>query len=1019
MKTRHTREVVESVLIVALLLGVFVFIRPQITGMVAGEVNQTTLVINKVFNESGELNLSLEGNLTSLAVSGSYYGGNVEIYLDELLVYSSDDGGSNQITGNVIGSNETAKNVTDQTDLNFTNPDVNQTNSNITNISINESRTNSSNASIPLNTSIHNKSVSINLNESESNKTQISKNISSKKVLFENVCEDTCLLSGYSSNISLRIIIENATLSLSEISYTYELNDETEEVHEEIEYVPEEPTIEHDEKRDINFHGVVDEAYYRENGELKQIDTEIVPSDDPDYDYMNIKNHYKTYFYSTASGQNVKYQVDDAWITFESVSRMKIKDRNKGELVVKDIDFSRLKRTASKGKKPTGTKGKFSYPKVYSDNNKQIDVLYEIEPTQLLEEFILNKYQGFPDISQKVILHNTYFEKESDRINFYHENTDELLFSVPQPVMYEKNNKSNRNYGLHFEIEKLSDDEYIFTKVIDEDGREWLASSKRDYPVVIDLIIMYGSTYQFNSGGVDYNSADALDDSHFVVAYWDEGNNYYGTARVGTVSGNEITYGSENVFVYDPAYHISTAALNSTHFVVAYRYGDFGNAFLGSVSGNDITWEDNTDFNDNSTYYTTLSVFNSTSFVVTYDDYETGKAFAKVGTVANNQITFGSEYEFESDGISWSSSSTVLDSDSFIVSYVEDDNSNNDYGKTVIGTVSNGNQISFGSTYTFNSNKTRGISVENLNSTHFVIGYTDSSIDWLGKTKLGVVSNGDQITFTSTVKEDSASNRAIAAINSTHFINAYRNGNNNNGEVRVFSNENNQILNQSAKYNYADSAGDISTEFLNSTHFFVTYQESNSGYAVIGDYRKNKVPTISMTLSPTNVYTTDTVSCNATPSDVENDTLTVEYIWYNCTSGSCVYYSGGNNTGLSKDTNHVITTLSSSTTTVGESWNCTLRSFDGTIHSQPSTALRYVYGKINGTIKDASNNPINNADVVSVLTTNRSYLQNTTSNAQGEWSFDVTQAGNYSIYGFSPDNASTGADIQVFVEVDP
>ncbi len=193
MKTKHTREVVEVVLIVALLLGVFVFIRPQITGMAVGETNQTTLEINQVFNQSSELNLSLEGNLTSLAVSGSYSGERVQIYLDELLVYSSDASGNNRISDNLVGTNETAKNVTDQTELNLTNPDVNQTNT--TEQVINQSA-----------------------NESISNTKE---NISRQLVSFSNECEETCLLENYPSNTTLRIIVENATLNLSSITYTY------------------------------------------------------------------------------------------------------------------------------------------------------------------------------------------------------------------------------------------------------------------------------------------------------------------------------------------------------------------------------------------------------------------------------------------------------------------------------------------------------------------------------------------------------------------------------------------------------------------------------------------------------------------------------------------------------------------------------------------------------------------------------------------------------------------------------
>ncbi len=193
MKNRKKWELAEFAIVLALILGVFFFVRPELTGMVVGETNQITREINKVFNQSSELNVSLEGNLTSLAVSGSYSGERVQIYLDELLVYSSDASGNNLIAGDVIGTNEIAKNVTDQTRLNITNSDVNQ-------INVTES------------SKINQSSV----NESAANTEE---NISRQLISFSNECEDTCLLENYPSNFALTIILDNATLNLTSVTY--------------------------------------------------------------------------------------------------------------------------------------------------------------------------------------------------------------------------------------------------------------------------------------------------------------------------------------------------------------------------------------------------------------------------------------------------------------------------------------------------------------------------------------------------------------------------------------------------------------------------------------------------------------------------------------------------------------------------------------------------------------------------------------------------------------------------------
>jgi hypothetical protein len=99
--------------------------------------------------------------------------------------------------------------------------------------------------------------------------------------------------------------------------------------------------------------------------------------------------------------------------------------------------------------------------------------------------------------------------------------------------------------------------------------------------------ITYGSKYVFNSAGTAYISVSALDATHFVVGYRDVGHSYYGTAIIGTVSGSSITYGSEYVFNSADSAHISVSALDSTHFVVGYRdngNSKYGTAIIGTVS---------------------------------------------------------------------------------------------------------------------------------------------------------------------------------------------------------------------------------------------------------------------------------------------------------------------------------------------------------------------------------------------------------------------------------------------------
>ena len=84
---------------------------------------------------------------------------------------------------------------------------------------------------------------------------------------------------------------------------------------------------------------------------------------------------------------------------------------------------------------------------------------------------------------------------------------------------------------------------------------------------------VYGTVSVFNTDTVNAVSAAALSPTQFVVAYQDEGNSKYGTAMIGEIFGDTISFGSEYVFNPAGTDWISVAALTSTKFVVAYDGG--------------------------------------------------------------------------------------------------------------------------------------------------------------------------------------------------------------------------------------------------------------------------------------------------------------------------------------------------------------------------------------------------------------------------------------------------------------
>ena len=249
--------------------------------------------------------------------------------------------------------------------------------------------------------------------------------------------------------------------------------------------------------------------------------------------------------------------------------------------------------------------------------------------------------------------------------------------------------------------------------------------------------ISYGSEYVFNGADTIYISAISLDSTHFVVAYEDKGNSYYGTAVVGTVSGTTISYGSEYVFNSATTQYISVTALDSTHFVVSYDdngSSDYGTAVVGTVSGTTITFGSEYVFNSATTQYISVTALDSTHFVVAYKDVgNSSRGTAVVGTVSGTTISYGSEYVFNS-GNTYYTLAISLDSTHCVVAYM--DGGNSYYGTAVVGTI-DGSSISFGSEYVFNSATAQFISGAALDSTHFVVAYQDGGNSSKGTTVVG------------------------------------------------------------------------------------------------------------------------------------------------------------------------------------------------------------------------------------------------------------------------------------------
>ena len=354
-----------------------------------------------------------------------------------------------------------------------------------------------------------------------------------------------------------------------------------------------------------------------------------------------------------------------------------------------------------------------------------------------------------------------------------------------------------------------------------------------------------GSSAVFESAGVNFiASAFDSNSNKVVIAYQDDGNSSYGTAVVGTVSGTSITFGSPVIFESANSRDIGVCFDSSNNKIVI-SYMDIGNNFygtaiVGTVSGTSISFGSAVVFNSGMITFGCQCVFdsNSNKVVIAYQDDDDGdQGTAIVGTVSGTSISFGSETHFETGQLFADYPlSITFDSNSnkVVIAYFLTSG-----GKAVVGTVS-GTSISFGSAVSFNSgsytssNAQQAITFDS-NSNKVVIAFRDQGNSYNGTAVVGTVS-GTSISFGSDVVFNTGSSKNFsAAFDSSvnKVIIAYEDDDNNDyGEVVVGTVSGTSIsFTSPINFNAADTNYTSTVFDSNANKIVISYKNAgNSGY---------------------------------------------------------------------------------------------------------------------------------------------------------------------------------------------
>ena len=277
-----------------------------------------------------------------------------------------------------------------------------------------------------------------------------------------------------------------------------------------------------------------------------------------------------------------------------------------------------------------------------------------------------------------------------------------------------------------------------------------------------------------------------------------------------------ISFGSESVFKSATTGDTHIAVLDSTHFVVVYSSSGY-KSVIGTISGSSISY--GSEYTAPGLNYGTIDVLDSTHFVITYRG-DTGKGTCVIGTVSSgNQISYGTAAEFDtSNTLSTYTRAAIvkkISSTSFIVLYMV-----GNAGKVVIGTVSSGNTINYGSVS--NTNRyTLYADIAVLDSTHFVIVFADWLSGYFASAIIGTMS-GNSITGYGPLSEfyrQSYNLCRVEKIDSTHFIVVFNNNSTYKLQCAIATRASTSISYGDIYEPFNSSASDTNLILLDSTHF--------------------------------------------------------------------------------------------------------------------------------------------------------------------------------------------------------
>ena len=278
--------------------------------------------------------------------------------------------------------------------------------------------------------------------------------------------------------------------------------------------------------------------------------------------------------------------------------------------------------------------------------------------------------------------------------------------------------------------------------------------------------------------------------------------------------------------------------------------GDYGKVAIGTISGTTVTFGTPVTYRDTSFNNAGQAIaYNpnvANQLLVFYNVASPNNCYSKVGTVSGTSISFGSAVQFKSGPADYLNVSfDPKTTGKFVLVY--QDNSNNSYGTSIVGTLS-GTTASYGSAVVFNSDYTlhSNISYDDNTAGKCLVASADTNSNKTGTGRLGTVS-GTSISFGASAAFNSGgggvTDMSVSSDPNTadKYVIAYRDqGNSNYGKAVAVSVSGTTLsFGTEVTFNAAGTEY-IAVDFDKNTtgKFVIVYQDggnSNYGTAIVGN----------------------------------------------------------------------------------------------------------------------------------------------------------------------------------------